>query len=162
MGRVMNDWVTAASLWLQALAILVVVAILATALDRKPPFRILPHDPVRIKAGTFVAIEVPVWRDLSRHCDVKYDRYLFDGVGWRFDLSAGAYASDASIRQWDATTPGKMRIQFEAPHAWSNLNSGGLVPGLGSIVADLRYYCAKGHYLFPIEMTTVIPIVIEP
>lgn len=159
MGTKLNDWVARTSNVAVLLAILLWSAIMATALDREPPFIILPHDPVTIKAGTYVVIDLPVWRDLSRRCDVRYDRYLFDGTGARFDLTTGAYVSAATIRSF---TPGRMAIKFQAPPPLSDAHTGGIASGAGSIVADLLYYCTKGHAFWPISVQTVIPIVIEP
>ena len=159
MGTKLNDWVAHTANVAVLLAILLWSAIMATALDRERPFIILPHDPVTIKAGTYVVIDLPVWRDLTRRCDAKLDRYLFDGAGARFDLTTGAHFSDATIRSFP---PGRLVIKFDAPPLMSDANNGGMVPGAGRIVADLRYYCTKGHIFWPISVQAVIPIVIEP
>lgn len=163
MGKELNDWM-ARTANIAVLAALVLSGILAASLwlmslDREPPFRILPHDPVTIRAGTHAVVDVPVWRDYSRQCDVEYSRYLFDGGGWRFDLVAGARMSAATIR----TLPkGRLSIKFLVPPAHSIEHQGGVILGPGFIRTPLRYYCNKGHLWNPILVDTEIPIVLVP
>jgi hypothetical protein len=158
MGRQLNNWVINAAHWLQILAVVMVAAVLLTALDREPPFRILQHEPVRIRAGTQAYVDVPVWRDRTRTCNAEYDRYLFDSTGTRFDLTTGAYASDALIR---SLPQGRLMFSFYVPQQRTDSTSG-LALGPGAIVTPLRYYCTKGHHFWPLEITTTIPVLIEP
>jgi hypothetical protein len=153
MGKELNDWMARTANFAVLLA-LVLSGILGASLylmslDREPPFRILPHDPVVVRAGTHAV------------CDVEYDRYLFDGAGWRFDLVTGARMSAATIR----TLPkDRLAIKFLVPPEHSVEHQGGVVLGNGFIRAPLRYYCNKGHSLLfnPILVDTEIPIVLVP
>jgi hypothetical protein len=165
MGKELNDWMARTANFAVLLA-LVLSGILGASLylmslDREPPFRILPHDPVVVRVGTHAVVDVPVWRDFTRPCDVEYDRYLFDGAGWRFDLVTGARMSAATIR----TLPkDRLAIKFLVPPEHSVEHQGGVVLGNGFIRAPLRYYCNKGHSLLfnPILVDTEIPIVLVP
>jgi hypothetical protein len=165
MGKELNDWMARtanfAVLVACVLTVILGVSLWLMSLDRDPPFRILPHDPVTIRAGTHAVVDVPVWRDYSRTCDVEYDRYLFDGSGWRFDLVTGAHMSDATIR---SLPKDRLAIKLLVPPPHSVENQGGIVLGNGFIRAPLRYYCNKGHsFLFhPILVDTEIPIVLVP
>ena len=161
MGRQMNEWVANFSHALMVLAALAVGSILLTALDRRPPFRLIPTDPVTIRAGSFVSLSVPVWRDKSRSCDATYSRYLFDARGYRVDLG-DAKASAETIRKLEAESPGRMLIKFPVPPIHSSKDDGGVVAGPGSVDADIEYVCWKGHYLWPISVRTSVPVVIVP
>lgn len=162
MGKQLNDLVANFAHALQTAAVIAVLLILATALDRRPPFAVLQHDTVPIKAGSYAVIDVPVWRDMSRDCDSRYSRHLFDASGSRITLNTDSYASAETIRKLETQTPGRMLIKFPVPPIRSNGDDGGVVPGLGSLDADLRYYCNKGHYLAPIQVRTSIPVLIVP
>jgi hypothetical protein len=161
MGKQLND-LMARTANLSIIVALVLTGLLGVtlwllSLDQDPPFRILPHDPVIVKAGTHAVVDVPVWRDYSRTCDVEYDRYLFDGGGWRFDLVTGARMSDATIR---ALPKDRLAIKFLVPPPHSVDHQGGVILGNGFIRAPLRYYCNKGHIFNPILVDTEIPIII--
>ena len=140
-------------------SIYIAVAMVAfLALDREPPFVIPSLHPVTVKAGEWAMIDVPVQRDLSRHCDATYSRYLFDSSGARFDLSAQQEASDAMIREMDAAAPGRLHLKVLIPDAGPK----GMELGPAYLVTSLSYACNAVHSLWPIKVKTVIPLQVVP
>lgn len=162
MVKKLDDVVARFSNLLTILAVAAALAILATALDRRPPFKVIPHHPSIIKAGSYTTLDVPVWRDMSRDCDAQYSRYLFDASNARVNIDANAYASADTIRKMEANSPGRLIIKFPVPPLRSVKDDGGVITGLGSVDVDLLYYCTKGHYLWPIAVNLSIPVLIVP
>lgn len=162
MAAKLNDWLIR-FVWIAQLSFAMIVGgVVLSALDREPPFSIEQHDPISAKAGNWVAIDVPVTRDLTRRCDVEFDRYLFDSKGRRFDLGVGATASDKMIRQIEARSPGRMQINMQVPPVATPENPGGVRPGAAEMVTELRYVCNKGHRIWPINVQTKVALLIEP
>ena len=115
MAKSLTDWMIR-FIWIaQLMFAFLVVGVLASALDRDPPITVYPHPSINAQAGHWVAIDVAVARDLTRHCDAEFDRFLFDSHGKRFDLGIGATVSDQMIRQMELRTPGRMKINMLMP-----------------------------------------------
>lgn len=162
MAAKLNDWLIR-FVWVAQLAFaLIVGGVVLSALDREPPFSIQAHDPIYATAGQWASIDVPVKRDLTRHCDVEFDRYLFDAKGKRFDLGVGATASDKMIRQIETISPGRMKINMQLPPVANPENPGGVQPGPARMVTELRYVCNKGHRIWPINVQTEVALLIAP
>jgi hypothetical protein len=149
-------------LWLAQGVIAICVGMLGyMALDRVPPFVLLPHAPIVVHAGEWAILDVPVRRDFSRHCDVTYSRYIYDSPPSRFDLVAGAEMSDEDIRDMDRRTPGRLVIKTLIPPLEVEGHPG-IALGPADLVTSLSYVCNKAHILAPIRMTTRIPLIVVP
>ena len=161
MATKLTDWLQR-FLWIaQLVFISVAVFVTASALDRAPPFAVLTHKPIVVRAGTMGAINVPVWRDLDRHCDATLDRYIFDATGRRFDVLSGVNYPDSLIRKIAADSPGRLVLGVPFPPLQTN-GDGGIVPGPARLVSQLLYVCNKGHYIWPIQVQAEINIIIAP
>lgn len=162
MATKLNDWLIRFVWVAQIMFVVIVVGVIASAMDRKPPFSIQEHPLIEARAVELVSVDVPVTRDLSRHCDAEIDRYLFDSAGARFDLASGLFASDAMIRQIEEKTPGRLRFSLQLPPAATAENPAGIAPGDARFVNELRYVCSKGHRFWPINVHTEIVIRVLP
>lgn len=162
MATKLNDWLIRFVWVAQVLFVVIVVGVIASALDRKPPFSVQEHPVIEARAGEMVSIDVPVTRDMDRHCDAEVDRYLFDSKGARFDLASGLFASDAMIRQIEAKTPGRLKFSLQLPPVASTENPAGIALGDAKFVNELRYVCSKGHRFWPINVHAEILIRVLP
>lgn len=144
------------------LAALTGALIVVGAFDRRPPFAVLPHEPVLVQAGQWASLNVPVYRDLERKCDAVYSRFLFDSANSRTDLSTG-FVPWEQIAAMDARTPGRLLVNIPVPPLAASGVKGGVQPGPGRLATDLEYTCNKGHaYLYPIKVHTDILLDIQP
>jgi hypothetical protein len=157
-----TDTLKSVRVYLEIFLLLVAAGIGITALDREEPFTMLPHDRITVKAGQYAAIDVPVRRDLSRHCDATLDRYLYDSSEHRSVLDTDAFLSDATIREQEALAPGRLKIRIPIPPIKSPEYRGGVNPGPARMMSEVSYSCSKGHRLWPITMRTEVLLYIVP
>lgn len=150
-------------LWVAWLVIFAAAAVfIASALVyRSAPFAVLPHEPIPVRAGSLARINVPVWRDLDRHCDAQMNRNFFDSENSRHEDIKNAYYTDAFIREQEMITPGRLVISIRVPEIKSKINPGGIAPGPAALVAWIGYGCTKGQrYLWPIQVRTEVSLII--
>ena len=131
------------------------IGLLVGVMDRQPPFKMLAHERIAVCAGTLAKLEVPVFRDLSRPCDVSYQRFLYDSNESRVDLPAVSMPFEEVVKL-EKACPGCLRIQVPIPPIAASGVYGGVAPGHGRVAADLEYTCNKGHLLHPIKLHTDI------
>jgi hypothetical protein len=137
------------------------VAFLFLILDRKPPFRVSPMEPIHVQAGQWAFLDVPVWRDDRRKCSATFSRYLFDSDGARFDLGTQQQASAAVIDRLETKTPGRLLVKVLLPPSKDEAHPHGLASGPASLVTSLFYVCNRAQILRPIEVETEIPLWVE-
>jgi hypothetical protein len=130
------------------------VQIAVWAADRDPPFEILSSTPAQVRAGSSALLTGKTRRDLNRHCNAQFQRSLVTKDGYRLDLEGTQYASAERIAEFEATSPGEIRVVVDVP-AW-------LQPGRAEVVTWLQYQCNPLHRWWPIHVTTRLPLEVIP
>ena len=134
------------------------------AADRAPPFEILPHLPIKVHAGEWAQLVVPVRRDVSRNCSASWDRYIFpsqrgNSVNGRFDLGSGSMGPDG-IRDLQERLPNQLAINVLIPPL-AGPGRAGITEGPAEFISELEYVCNPTHRLKPIQVRTTIHLEIE-
>jgi hypothetical protein len=154
MAVMISEWLARSLIIAQGTILLMLGIFVWQISDRAPPFEIMPHAPIQVRAGEWAELRVPVKRDLSRHCDATLDRYIFDANNKRFDIGSNLAFSDAMIRRLESQTPGELLMVLQMPPAIS--------PGPARLVSALDYRCNKAHQLWPISIQHDIHLDIVP
>lgn len=149
-------------IWVPSIVIILAALVFAWNLaDREPPFSVLSHDPVPVRAGKWNEIDVPVWRDLSRHCDATLSRFIIDSAGNGFEMSSDRTVTDQFIRTIEQTNPGRLRIALLLPPPRTS-QTHGIASGPARLVTVLAYACNPSHSIWPIKVTATIWMRVEP
>lgn len=123
-------------------------------LDTKPPFRLLDYTATPTHPGGYSQINANVRRELDRGCSVKFNRYLFDSRGFRFDLGTEQEMSGPAISRLAAITPDALRIAVPFPK--------GIATGPARFMTDLRYVCNPIHRWRPITVQMEMIVEVLP
>ena len=147
------------TLWLAYAALAAMgIGFVTLLMDRAPPFRILPMQPVVVHAGEWAFIEAPVWRDPGRKCSATFSRFLFDADGARFDLVGQQLATVATIERMERDTPGRLLIKVQMPPLKDADHPHGMAAGPALLLTSLSYVCNRAQRVWPLEVETEIPL----
>ena len=120
--------------WLPRLVLAgALIWIVAMALDREPPFKLLSYWTNQPKPGGTLVVRAKVHRDLDRECSVVFSRYLFDRVGARHEASGPQMMTPQALRSIDALAPGELNMQVPIPINFP--------PGPAVLTSVLEYRC---------------------
>ena len=135
-------------LWVPWLVIIIwVLSVAHMASDRKPPIEVMPIEPTEVAAGDTAIFAIPVRWDLTRRCESRFSRYLFDAAGTRFDLGSG-YLTPIRIREIERATPGRLLVAIHIPAM--------MAPGPAILASEQAYACNKVHAIWPIQVSTQV------
>lgn len=123
------------------------------AMDRQPPFEVLSVEPAFARPGDYVTVKAKVRRDVSRHCDASFSRFLYDSAGARFDIGHSITSADM-IASLEARSPGALALSVLVPLA--------MAQGPANLQTVLAYNCNPVHAWIPIMVTTNIPFDVLP
>jgi hypothetical protein len=137
-------WVT------NAIVIIAIATLVGMAFDRRPPIVLVPMEPITVKAGEWAHIEVLVQK-LNLNCNVTYSRYLLDSAGTKFDIGGQQEQGAEDVAQ---------AFGFQMPPLQAGAKTGGVALGPATIAMPITAICNKGHYLWPVHHTLVIPLLV--
>ncbi len=101
-----------------------------------------------------MVIEAKVKRDPSRNCSASWTRYIIDSTHTRIELMGTQYTTAAAITAMENASPGRLRIAVELPES--------VTPGPARLMATTEYVCNPLQRLHPIDLLTVMDIMILP
>jgi hypothetical protein len=147
------DELAARFVWIAHITIVLgLLAVAWMAMDRAPPFRVLPSPAQYVDRGEFATFSVQVERQVHRWCSAEYARYIFAADGARYDIGTG-YASPEMIADMERRHPGRLIIAVQIPET--------MVSGPARLSTELQYQCNKVHAIWPIRVRTEIPFIVR-
>jgi hypothetical protein len=139
--------------WLPNIVLVFAICMLAYwASDRREVFELKNFIWTVGPRGGVAFLDGQADRNLDRHCEVYYSRYMFDSRGYRWDLTGVLHMSAEAVEQMDREAPGRLRLTVPIPEGAST--------GPAKVVTMLTYTCNPIHRIWPVNQVLVIPITI--
>lgn len=125
------------------------------SVDRKAPFELVSYNNITVMpGGTLVAHEV-VRRDVSRNCSASFARYTMNSQKEKGNESPTTFMNAKSIENMSLTMGvDKLDLTY---HIGDDMPV-----GQASLITVLDYRCNPLHYIWPIQVVTVVPFNVTP
>jgi hypothetical protein len=125
------------------------------ALDRKPPFSVLPAqaETPTVRAGETLRMVLPIRRNLDKLCSATFTRHIIDAAGFRHDLGGVQFMSAESLHAMDIAGP-LVKVAVPIPIEVS--------VGPAVLTSDREYECNPLHTFWPIRTSMTFNFTVVP
>jgi hypothetical protein len=171
-GHSLTDQIKSALWWINALAnrtlilaqtvgVLLLALLIMMALEsRAPPVVALPVSQMDVQAGEWATLNIPVRRDMTRQCSIRYEIVLIDSGGVHFPMIGGEATADG-IRAMEDRNPGMIRLGVSIP-PMKRPGKDGISEGPAALLITRSSSCNPLQDAFPIRSQSSTPLYILP
>lgn len=148
---VVRRWVE----WIGTATIFVSIGIVLAGLaDRRAPFAVLGSSVPAGAPGERVTLDMTVWRDVNRGCNVTAYLTMHHSGGVRYSFPPMPMSAEL-IAEAERRNPGRIRHEIDIP--------ANAVPGAEAyLTVERKYVCNKFQaMLLPIVVTSIHPVVVR-
>ena len=125
------------------------------SVDRKAPFELVSYSDISVVPGDSLVAHEVVRRDVSRNCSATFARYTMNSRKEKGNESPVTYMNARAIENMSLTM-GVDKLDLTYPI------SDDMPLGQASLVTVLDYRCNPLHYIWPIQVVTVVPFNVIP